>query len=97
MTAYVIAEMEVSDPEAYRKYMALTPAAIARHGGRFLVRGGPGEALEGAPPNRIVVLAFDSMEAARRFYDSAEYRAARKEREGAATARLFIVEGAAAS
>jgi uncharacterized protein (DUF1330 family) len=95
MTAYVIAEMEVTDPAAYKRYMALTPAAIAHHGGRFLVRGGAAEALEGAPPKRIVVLAFDSAEAARRFYDSTEYRAARKEREGAANARLFIVEGAA--
>jgi uncharacterized protein (DUF1330 family) len=93
MTAYVIAEVEVADPEAYKTYVAATPASIARYGGRFLVRGGSGEALEGAAPKRIVVLEFASREAARRWYESPEYSAARALRETAATVRLFIVEG----
>lgn len=94
MTAYVIAEVDVTDPETYKVYTALTPASIARHGGRFLVRGGPCETLEGDSPKRIVVVEFDSVEAARRWYDSPDYTEARAIRERAAESRLFIVEGA---
>lgn len=94
MAAYLIAEVEVTDPELYKAYMALTPASIARYGGRFLVRGGPTEALEGAPPKRIVVAAFDSLDAARRWYHSVEYTEARAIRSKAAKSRLFLVEGA---
>lgn len=94
MSAYVIAEVEVHDSEAYKTYQAPTAASVARHGGRFIVRGGPTEALEGAPTKRIVVLEFDSVEAARRWYHSPDYAAARTIREKAATSRLFIVEGA---
>jgi uncharacterized protein (DUF1330 family) len=95
MTAYVIAEVDVTDPEAYKAYQALTPASIARHGGRFIVRGGSTEALEGAPPKRIVVAEFASMEAARRWYHSRDYGEARAIRETAAKTRLFFVDGAA--
>src|SRR5579875_1848443 len=95
MAAYVIAEIEVTDVEAYKQYMALTPASIARHNGRFLVRGGAVDALEGTAPKRLVVVAFDSVEAARRWYGSPDYLEARKVREGAAKVRLFIAEGTA--
>jgi len=94
MTAYVVAEVEVTDPEAYKAYQALTPGSIARHGGRFLVRGGTTETLEGASPKRVVIIAFDSMEAARRWYHSPDYGEARALREKAAKARLYSAEGA---
>ena len=94
MTAYVIAEVEVTDPETYKAYQALTPGSIARHSGRFMVRGGATQSLEGAPPKRIVVVEFESMEAARRWYHSRDYGEARALREKAATTRLYFVEGA---
>ena len=94
MTAYVIAEVDVRDAELYRDYAKLTPGSIVRHGGRFLVRGGASEALEGAPPKRVVVLEFADAEAARRWYHSPDYAETRAIRERAAVSRLFIVEGA---
>lgn len=94
MTAYIIAEVDVTDPETYKAYTALVPASLARYGGRFLVRGGASVALEGESPKRIVVLEFDTSEAARRWYDSREYAEAKAMRGRAARSRLFIVEGA---
>jgi uncharacterized protein (DUF1330 family) len=96
MTAYVIAEIDVRDPELYRDYVKLTPGSIARHEGRFLARGGATTALEGAPPKRVVMLEFASVEAAERWYHSPDYTTARAIREKAAVSRLFIVEGAGA-
>jgi uncharacterized protein (DUF1330 family) len=94
MPAYLIAEVEVTDAQAYEEYKKLAPAAIAAHGGRYIVRGGATETLEGPElKKRLVVLQFDSMDQARRFYHSPEYSAARQQREGAATARFVIVEG----
>jgi uncharacterized protein (DUF1330 family) len=84
MSAFVIASVNVTDPEKYKGYQALTPGAIAGHGGKFVVRGGAMEVLEGEWPRpRVVVLQFDSMDAAKKFYHSAEYTAARAKREGA--------------
>ncbi len=95
MAAYVITDIKVSDVEKYKGYQALTPAAIAAAGGEFLVRGGRTEVLEGDfEPGRVVVLRFDTMEAARAFYHSAGYVAARAARAGATERfNLFIVEG----
>jgi uncharacterized protein (DUF1330 family) len=95
MSAYVVAEVEVTDAERYSGYTKLTPATVARHGGRFIVRGGSTETLEGAPPPRIVVIEFPDVAAARRWYLSPDYAEARRIREGAAKMRLFIVDGAA--
>jgi uncharacterized protein (DUF1330 family) len=94
MTAYVIASVNVTDTEKYKAYQALTPAAIAKHGGRFVVRGGAMEVLEGnwSRP-RVVVLEFDSMEAAKIFYNSPDYVAARNERAGAAEFSMIVVQG----
>jgi uncharacterized protein (DUF1330 family) len=94
MTAYVIAEVDIRDPELYREYAKLTPGSIARHGGRVRVRGGATKALEGEPTKRIVVLEFDSVEAAERWYHSPDYAEALAMRKKAAVSRLFIVEGA---
>jgi uncharacterized protein (DUF1330 family) len=95
MTAYVIVETDITDPERYEQYKAASPAAIAAGGGRFLVRGGEIAVLEGDwCPSRIVVLEFDDLEAAKRWYDSEAYQEARKLRDGAATFRAIAVQGA---
>ena len=93
--AYVIADVDVSDPVRYEAYKALTPGAVAAAGGRFVVRGGRHETLEGHwVPGRVVVIEFPSYEAAKAFYDSPPYVAARAAREGATRRfNMVIVEG----
>ena len=94
MPAYVIVETDVTDPEQYEQYKAASPAAIAAGGGRFLVRGGELAVLEGDwQPPRLVMLEFDDLAAARRWYDSEAYQEARKLREGAARFRAVAVQG----
>jgi len=92
--AYVIAQASVTNPEQYEGYKALAGAAVAKYGGKYVVRGGATHLLEGdwAPP-RLVILEFDSVEQAKRFYDSPEYRAAREQRQGAAQMNMLVVEG----
>lgn len=76
MTAYVIVDVEVLDPDAYREYTSAVPAIVAQFGGRFIVRGGPYETLEGDwRPQRIVVLAFPDRERATAWHASPEYQA----------------------
>ena len=95
MAAYLIARIDVTDPDRYEQYKALAPAAIAVYGGRYLVRGGAHETLEGeTEQRRLVVLEFPDLDTARAFYHSPEYTAARAEREGAAIGQFVIVEGA---
>lgn len=91
---YIVVRVDILDPEAYAKYAAAATKAIAEHGGKALARGGRYEALEGQARARNVVLEFDSYEAARRYYFSEQYQAARKLREGAANIELVLVEGA---
>jgi uncharacterized protein (DUF1330 family) len=94
MPAYLIVETDITDPEQYEQYKAASPGAIAAHGGRFVVRGGETAVLEGDwNPKRLVVVEFDDLEAAKRFYDSPEYQAAMKLREGAANLNMVAVEG----
>ena len=92
---YLIAEAKVGDAEAYGIYKALAQAAIAEHGGRYLVRGGAAEILEGKWVNvpRLVIVEFDSVEQARRFYHSPEYQAARQTRLNAAEMNMLVVAG----
>lgn len=93
MPAFVIASVNVTDPEKYKDYMALSPGAIAAHGGKFVVRGGNPEILEGDWPRpRVVVVEFPSREAAKTFYDSVEYTEARKQRVGAAEFSMIVVD-----
>jgi len=95
MPAYVIAEIEVTDPEQYKQYMAASPGAVAAGGGTFIVRGGECATLEGDwEPGRIVVLEFPDLEAAKRWYASDEYQAAKRLRDGAAVFRAIAVAGA---
>ena len=94
MSAYLIVETDITDPEQYEQYKAASPAAIAAAGGRFVVRGGELAVLEGEwQPKRLVVVEFDDLEAAKRFYESPEYQAAIKLREGAARLNMVAVEG----
>lgn len=91
---YMIARVRIDDAEQYRKYMAVSPDAIAAFGGKFIVRGGRSETVEGeAETWRIVVAEFPSYEAAHEFYHSDIYREARKLREGAGEAQFVLVEG----
>ncbi len=94
MPAYIIARVEVTDASRYQEYTKLTPAAIARYGGAFIVRGGKTVTLEGEPETRrLVVIEFPSLDRAQAFYDSPEYRAARQVRAGAAISQFLAVEG----
>jgi uncharacterized protein (DUF1330 family) len=95
MAAYVIAEVSVTDPEGYEQYKPLAGASVVANGGTYEVRGGAVESLEGEPVSgRIVILRFDSLEAARNWYHSEDYQAALPLRNAAARSRVFIVEGA---
>jgi uncharacterized protein (DUF1330 family) len=92
--AYVIVETDIHDAEQYARYMAASPGAVAAGGGRFVVRGGELAVLEGDwEPARIVILEFDDLEAAKRWYASDGYQEAKQLREGAATLRMVAVEG----
>jgi len=96
--AYILVDMQISDMEQYRQYMATAPAAVAAAGGEYLVRGGRFESLEGEwQPGRIAMLKFPSFDAAKAFYDGEMYSAARAKRIG--TTEFFnmvLVEGVAA-
>jgi uncharacterized protein (DUF1330 family) len=93
MAAYILADVEITNPEQYAEYRKWSSAAFQAHGVTPLVRGGATERLEGREPGRIVVLPFASMAAAKAFYDSPEYRKARVARDGAAIMNMLIVEG----
>jgi len=94
MAAYVIADVNVTDPKAYDEYRKMVPATIEKYGGRFLVRGGAFEVKEGGwNPVRVVVLEFPSMAQARQWYQSPEYAPALALRLKAANAKLILVEG----
>ena len=95
MSAYIIADIQVTDPVAYNDYRPLAAASIARFGGRFIVRGGKVDLLEGEPqPERIVVIEFPDASTARRWYQSEEYQTALKIRQAASRGRVLLVEGA---
>jgi uncharacterized protein (DUF1330 family) len=94
MTAYVIAHVDIQDWDAYREYMRHTPRVIERFGGRFIVRGGAVETLEGPEDTlRVVVIEFPSAEAARGFYRSAEYAEIKTLHDGAGAAKFVLVDG----
>jgi len=90
---YIIARVDITDPEAYARYAPAAIKAIADHGGKVLARGGRSEALEGKARARNVVLEFESYDAARRHFYSEQYQAARALREGAAEIEMALVEG----
>ena len=95
MTAYVIAEVEVTDQALYDEYRRQVPATLEKYGGRFAVRGGKTEPLEGGwAPKRLVMVEFPSMEQALRWYRSPEYAPLIVLRQRASRGRLVAVEGA---
>ena len=94
MPAYVIAETDVHDAEQYERYKAAAPETIAAYGGSYVARGGELAVLEGDwHPKRVVILQFEDLAAAKRWYESPEYAEVRKLREGAANMNLVAVEG----
>lgn len=94
MAAYVIANIEVTDPDRYEGYKKLAGPAIEACGGKYLVRGGKSEVLEGNwQPNRLVVLEFESVEKARAWWDSTQYAEAKAIRQGSANSSMVIVAG----
>ena len=95
MAAYVIGEIEVTDPAVYNDYRKQVLATIQRYGGRFVVRGGSVVPLEGGwQPKRLVLLEFPSMEQAQKWYRSSEYAPLIALRQRASRGRLVLVEGA---
>jgi uncharacterized protein (DUF1330 family) len=96
MSAYVISEVEVRDAEAMEAYRSLAARTIAQYGGRYLVRGGASETVEGGPPTKtLIIVAFPSMARAREWYASPEYAEALKHRRSALDRRLVFVDGVA--
>ena len=95
MSAYVVAEVEVTDPAVYEEYRKLVPATIAKYGGKYLVRGGAVDVKEGGwQPKRLVVLEFASMDQANKWYHSPEYAPALALRTKAARSKVLLVDGA---
>ena len=94
--AYVIAEVEVTDPTTLQKYGEKAPQIVASFNGHYVVRGGKTVTLEGeAPKGYVVVIGFDSLEKARAWYDSPDYVAIRPFRQSSTKSRIFIAEGVA--
>jgi uncharacterized protein (DUF1330 family) len=94
MPAYIIVEVEVNNDEEYEEYKKLTPASILSYGGKFIVRGGQTEALEGNwNPQRIVILEFPSVEKAKEWWNSEEYSVAKRIRQRAAATKMIVAEG----
>ena len=94
MSAYIVVEVEVHDPERYEKYKAMVPPSFAEYGGRFLVRGGRVETLEGDwSPQRFVMVEFPSVEKAKAWWDSSAYAEAKALRQATAKTQMIVVEG----
>lgn len=94
MAAYIIAEVLVTDAERYEEYRRQVEGTIAQYGGRYKVRGGKAEALEGdAPRGRLVVIEFDTYEQAKAWYDSDEYAGPKALRHATSNGRVIVVDG----
>jgi uncharacterized protein (DUF1330 family) len=94
MAAYLIAQVNVTDPEIFAQYSSRVPGVIEQYGGRFLVRGGATEAIEGSwTPARLVVVEFPSMEQLKRFYHSDEYAPLIELRNQSARTDMIFAEG----
>jgi uncharacterized protein (DUF1330 family) len=94
VAAYVIVNIEIVDRERYAEYIQAAPASIAAYGGRYLVRGGRAELLEGSwQPKRVAMLEFETLDRAKEWWASEEYRAAKALRQACARADMIVVEG----
>ena len=94
MAGYIIVEIDVTDPATYEEYRQQAGGTVLSHGGRYLVRGGAVETLEGDwRPKRIVVLEFESVERAREWWSCEEYREPKKLRQKSAATKMILLEG----
>ncbi len=94
MAAYVVVEVEVRDTDRYEDYKRMVPPTLAPYGGRFIVRGGAAEALEGGwSPKRVVIVEFPSVERAKAWWNSEEYAEAKALRQATADTRMIVVAG----
>lgn len=95
MAAYVIAQVDIKDPERYAEYIKMVPATVTQYGGKFIARGGNAEVLEGEKqlPQRLVIIEFESMERAKAWWASDEYREAKALRQATSNGTLFLVDG----
>ena len=94
MPAYVVVQVQVQDPERYETYKRLVPPSLAAYGGRFVVRGGKTETLEGSwSPERFVILEFPSVDQAKAWWGSPEYAEAKALRHATARSEMIVVEG----
>lgn len=95
MAAYVIAQVDINDPERYADYRTMVPASLEKYGGKFIARGGRAEVLEGEKqlPQRLVIIEFASVERAKAWWASEEYRAAKELRQATSNGTLFLIEG----
>jgi uncharacterized protein (DUF1330 family) len=94
MPAYVIAQLTITDPEGFEKYRNMVPATIAKYGGKFVVRGGNVETLEGHwDTQRLVIIEFENAERAKQWWASEDYREAKQLRQRTAKTQLIVVEG----
>ena len=94
MSAYIIAEVEVIDPEKFEKYRKLVPPTLEAFGGRYVVRGGATASLEGGwQPKRLVVIEFDDADRAKAWHGSEIYAPAKALREASTNTRMIVVEG----
>jgi len=94
MPAYIIVEIEITDSVGYEEYKKQAAATVKQYGGKYIVRGGVCETLEGDwKPKRLVVLQFDNMERAKAWLNSPEYVEPRKQRHRTASTRMILVEG----
>jgi len=95
MPAYVVVDIEVQDTSVYERYKELAPPSIAKHGGRYLARGGATAVLEGSwQPKRLVILEFPSLEKAKAWWASSDYAEGKKLRQSCAKTAMVAVEGA---
>jgi uncharacterized protein (DUF1330 family) len=94
MPAFVIVDIEVTDPVGYEEYKKLAPGSIKKYGGKYIARGGITEALEGDwTPNRLVILQFSDIHQAKAWLNSSEYAPARKMRHAYARTKMVVVDG----
>ena len=94
MPAYVIVRVDVTDMDTYKEYTKHTPATVEQYGGKFIVRGGDVTVLEGEnETRRVVILEFDTVEAATAWYHSPEYQSAKSIRVNAADAQFIVIDG----
>lgn len=94
MRGYIIVEIEVTDPTAYEEYRRQAAVTVTSYGGKYLVRGGAADTLEGdRPPQRIVVLEFETVAKARAWWNSEDYRAPKELRQRCAITQMTLVEG----